>query len=187
MRILLMIFVLNVILNANVYAESEQIFVVVPQTAQKSSEEILSIFETEEEKCIVLAFEPQLETFGKLYIYHFGKPTSRQLYPKATLQDVATLYYSYDKKGLDEFLDFVIAPSSQYLANSEVNVAMFREKVWQDYKFIKDKRKIRDRQKNREDVMYNSLVDLANNPVGQRILGELIRRLNELEKGGEGK
>ncbi len=145
MRIKLLM-ILGLLLMGNcseIYAE-EQTFLIMPQ-AKDESRDFLDVF-TEEEKCVVLAFEHQLDTFELFYSYHHtfgGVQTSSDV----SLWDVGSLYWNYEKKTLDEFLDYICKPILEKRTNMGKNVKTFKEKVKKDYVFV---RKMRKKQQEKE-------------------------------------
>ena len=181
MRIMItLLMVLSLWLTVNCSAEDT--FTIKAQT-EDSDRDFLELF-PEEEQCIILAFEHQLDTFAIYYrVHHTGMVSTAS---SVGLWDVGSLYWNSEDKTLDGFLEYIIAPSREQLANVEINEKAFKEKVKKDYPFVKELR-IRERkeealqkEKNRFFlILYEIYQKLINTPEGKRCLKEL--GLNERE------
>jgi len=173
-KILLGIIVLNLMANYS-YAAPEEFTLTQKKTDDKS---FLEVF-TEEEKCIILSFEHQLDIFGFYYKYHHKAMVETA--GDIELWDVASLYWNSDTKTLDGFLEYITAPSRPFISNMEYNEEAFKDKVKKDYGFVKKVRAKEqiERQKENEffTFVYKIYTELMNSSKGReyfkKIKGEL--------------
>lgn len=182
MRRILILLVFSLLFCGNVTAQDQQSFIIIPQT-KETEKDFLDMF-TEEEKCIILSIEPQLDIFAMFYSYHHTGITSTA--SVISLFDVASLYYNdwtlwvsansmsedekkdnpdylkkdgflkmfSKKKTLDGFLDYIIAPSLNHRTNIDKNIEAFKKKVYQDYNFIKARREKKNKEEKEEKDFF---------------------------------
>lgn len=144
--------------------------------AKEENKDFLETF-NEEEQCIILAFEHQLETFAMIYSYHHVDLISTA--QSVSLWDVASLYWNSKEKTLDGFLEYICKPILEKKANIELNVASFKDKVKKDYEFIKYKRFKKKEKDDFNEFIYKLFEKWMEHPQGRRTFDMLRQKLNE--------
>jgi len=184
-KILLGIIVLNLMVNCSlVYAEPDEFVLTQKKSDDKS---FLEVF-TEEEQCIILSFEHQLDIFGFYYKYHHRAMVETA--GDIELWDVASLYWNSSAKTLDGFLEYIVAPSRKFTTNIEYNEEAFKDKVWKDYEFVK-KTRIKEREKElkkelerqKDDEFFNFVykiyTELMNSSKGREYFKRIKGKLDD--------
>ena len=175
-----MIGVLLLAAGCSSYSFAEETFVLKAQT-EDTSMDFLEAF-NEEEKCIILAFEHQLDTFAGYYVYHYAtqlftgtiSPTS-----SVSLWDVGSIYYNSQEKTLEGFLEYIIAPSRNFKTNQELSEEGFKEKVRKDYNFVKKQREREKEENEFSNLLLGMYRKLRSEPKGREWLKSIEREIGE--------
>ena len=162
-----------IVFAGNIYAEEMNITNFITKEENK---DFLETF-NEDEQCIILAFEHQLETFAMIYSYHHTDLISTA--QSVSLWDVASLYWNSQERTLDGFLEYICKPILEKKANIELNIASFKDKLKKDYEFIKYKRFKKKEKDDFNEFIYKLFEKWMEHPQGRRTFDMLRQKLNE--------
>ena len=176
------------------YSYAGETFILKAQT-EDTDRDFLELF-TEEEQCIILSFEHQLDTFAMIYSYHHKGPVATTN-SSVSLWGVGSLYYNSSDKTLEGFLDYLCKPIIEKVANIGINVVSFKDRVRKDYEFVKceQAKKAEEEKKlaelkikqQQEEEFFNDAMLLYNafksSSQGRRIMDKARERAKELIRG----
>jgi len=180
MRKILLVIIISLMIGSSSYATPDEFTLTQKKSDDKS---FLEVF-TEEEKCIILSFEHQLDIFGFYYKYHHKAMVETA--GDIELWDVASLYWNSNKKTLDGFLEYITMPSRKFTTNVEFNEEAFKDKVKKDYEFVKEVRikelkEELERQKEDEffTLVYKIYTELMNSSKGREYFKKIKGKLDD--------
>ena len=174
MKTLLMGFIVLLTVSCNCFAE--ETFILKAET-EDTSKDFLEMF-NEEEKCIILAFESQLQSFATIYSYHHKGPMGN-IGSSVSLWDVGSLYYNSKEKTLEGFLDYICKPMLEKAANTEINIEMFKDRIMKDYEFVKHQREREKEENEFFNLLFGVYQKLLSEPKAREYFRVIERKVNE--------